>query len=158
MFIFVLIFLIGFLFANMINFYLVYGLENPFSNNIFFNNNSKEAPYDFIKEDKIEVFQDKVIIHIDGASLSRYAPTGSMIPVLDEGSNGIRIKPRSEEDVHIGDIITFEKENELIVHRVIEKGIDEKGIYYITKGDNNDIVDGKTRFKDIKYITIGILW
>ena len=150
-----IIFLLGFLSANFLGFYLFYGLENPFS--IGFNLENS-APYDFIKEEQIKIYEDKIIINIKNASLGRYAPTGSMKPFFDENSNGIRIKPGSEEDIHIGDIITFKQDNYLIVHRVIKKGIDEKGIYFITKGDNNSISDGKVRFKDIEYVMIGILY
>jgi len=151
-----IIFLIGFFSANLINFYLVYGLENPFLN--FSSNTSNNAPFDFVKENQIQVFDDKIVININGASISRYAATGSMKPVLDEGSNGIRIIPKSEGDIHIGDIITFEQSDKLIVHRVISKGLDGDGIYFITKGDNNEIIDGKVRFNQIRYITIGIIW
>lgn len=154
-----LIFAFGFLSANLLNFYLVNGLENPFNNGFEISSfNSKQAPSDFIKEKQIEVYSDKIIIHVENASLSSYAPTGSMKPVLDENSNGIRIIPKSEEDIHIGDIITFQENDYLVVHRVIEKNSDENGTYFITKGDNNGISDGKIRFKNIKYITIGILW
>jgi len=151
-----IIFLIGFLSANIINFYFVYGLENPFLN--FSLNTSNNAPSDYVKENQIQVFDDKIVINIKDASIGRYAPTGSMKPVLDENSNGIRIIPQIEEDIHIGDIITFEQEDKLIIHRVIDKGTDEKGVYFITKGDNNQISDGKIRFQDIKYITVGIIW
>jgi hypothetical protein len=157
----VLIFLFGVLSANLIDFYLVNGLENPFSGfdiSPISSINSKQAPFDFINEKQIEVYNDRVIIYVKNASISSYAPTGSMKPVLDENSNGIRIKPESEEEIHIGDIITFQENDYLVVHRVIEKGSDENGTYFITKGDNNGISDGKIRFKDIKYITIGILW
>ncbi len=151
-----LVFLLGFISASSLGYFLVYGLEIPLS--LSLNNNSNNAPFDFIKEDNIMIYDDKIVISIDGASLSRYAPTGSMIPVLDEGSNGIRIQPNNPEDVHIGDIITFQKNQSLIVHRVIDKGTDEQGDYFITKGDNNTFSDGKIRFKDVKYITIGIIW
>ena len=104
------------------------------------------------------VWLTPIVINIDGASLSRYAPTGSMKPVLDEGSNGIRIKPASESDIHIGDIITFEQDNMLIVHRVVDIGSDNNGTYFITQGDNTNISDGKIRFNQIKYITIGVIW
>ena len=150
-----IIFLLGFLIANIINLYFISGFESPFSY-ILLDNSS--APYDFVKENQIEMFDDKIIIYLKDASLSRYAPTGSMLPLFDENANGIRIKPESEQDIHIGDIISFQKEMDLIVHRVIEIGSDEKGIYFITKGDNNDVSDGKIRFKDIKYITIGVIW
>ncbi len=157
-----IIFLLGFLSANVAGLFLIYGSEIPFSFNNFsltglFNDNNS-APFDFIKENQIQIFEDKIVINVENASISSYAPTGSMLPVLDEGSNGIRIIPKSELDVHTGDIITFNQDNMLIVHRVIEIGTDSEGTYFITKGDNSPINDGKIRFKDIKYITIGIIW
>jgi len=149
------VFLWGFLSANVAGLYFN-ELEIPFPNFPF--DNDVSAPFDFVKESQIEVYDDKIIININDASLSSYASTGSMIPVLNENSNGIRIKPTSEENIHIGDIITFREGAYLIVHRVIEKGADEKGIYFITKGDNNLVNDGKVRFEDIEYITIGVIW
>jgi len=153
-----MIFLFGFLSANIVSYLFMYGLESPFSNGFSLSTNSGNAPSDFIKESDIKVYGDKIVIDIKDASLSNYAPTGSMNPILDENSNGIRIIPESEEKVNIGDIISFQDGNYLIVHRVIEKGIDNEGVYFITKGDNNSINDGKIRFKDIRYITIGVLY
>jgi signal peptidase I len=152
-----IIFLFGFLSANLISYYLVYGVENPFSNG-FGLSSTNHAPSDFVKENQISVYDDKVVINLNNTRISRYASTGSMKPILDENSNGIEIVPTSENQINIGDIITFEQNGNLIVHRVIEKGSDEFGTYFITKGDSNTISDGKIRFKDIKYITIGIIW
>jgi len=135
--------------------------ERPFANFLFLNNisgNSGISPNNFIDEGDILIYPDKIVIKINGASISRYEPTGSMKPVLDEIANGIRVKPKSEMEIDVGDIVSFKKDDFLIVHRVIEKGIDEKGIFFITKGDNNDFSDGKIRFKDIEFITIGILY
>ncbi|VVB78466.1 Uncharacterised protein [uncultured archaeon] len=156
-FVFIMIFLLGFFSANLLSFYLVYGLEKPFPS-LGFASVENHAPSDFIHENQVEVYPDKIIINVDGASISRYAPTGSMKPTLDENSNGIRIIPKSEKDIHLGDIITFEQDNSLIIHRVIEIGNDQNGTYFITKGDNNSINDGKIRFKNIRYLTVGILW
>ena len=156
-----IIFSLGFFSANVINSYLSYGLEKPFFNNFGFSNNgigSSTAPSDFIIENQIEIYSDKVIIKVNNATLSRYATTGSMKPLLDENANGIRIVPTCEEEIHVGDIITYQSNENLIVHRVIERSTDEDGIYFITKGDNNIINDSKIRFKDIKYKTIGVLW
>jgi len=157
-----IIFLIGFLSANILGLYLIYGFEIPLSFNnlsLGFNiNDNNSAPFDFIGESQINVYDDKIIINIDGASLSSYAPTGSMLPVLDKGSNGIRIVPKSEHDIHVGDIISFRQDKMLIVHRVIEIGSDKQGVYFITKGDNSPISDGKVRFENIEYITIGVIW
>jgi len=116
------------------------------------------SPGDWIKESGIHVYENAVVIDIEGASLAKYASTGSMKPVLDDKSTGIRIQPKSSEQISVGDIVTFEENEELIVHRVIDKGEDSEGVYFITKGDNNDITDGKIRFEDIKYVTIGVLW
>ena len=54
--------------------------------------------------------------------------------------------------------MSFEKDNDLIIHRVTERGEDSDGIYFITQGDNSNITDGKIRFEDIKYVTIGVIW
>ena len=154
-----IIFLSGCLVGLLFNLYVYAGIENPIMNPLGLNGmNNKSAPYDFIKENQIEVYPDKIIIKIENASIGRYAPTGSMVPVLDSFSNGIRIVPKSNEEVHVGDIITFNKEDKLIIHRVVEKGMDREGVYFITKGDNNDLNDGKVRFKDISYITVGVIW
>lgn len=154
-----IIFLFGFLSANLVSYYFIYGMEIPFSNNWNFTGyHSDKAPYDFIKENQIEIYKDKIIIYVKDASISRYAPTGSMKPTLDENSNGIRIVPQTEKDIHIGDIITYKDGESLIVHRIIEIGTDKDGTYFIPKGDNNTVSDGKVRFKDIKYVTIGIIW
>lgn len=152
-----IIFSFGFLSANFVSYYLVYGAENPFSNGFNFSD-MKSAPNDSVKENQIEIYDDRVVINIKGASMSRYAATGSMKPVFDENANGIRIVPKSEDEINIGDIITFKEGDSLIVHRVIEKGVDGSGTYFITKGDNNTISDGKIRFKDIKYKTIVMIW
>lgn len=154
---FCIIFLFGFLSANLLSYYIVNGLENPFSNNFSFIDKNN-APEDFVKENQIQIYDDKVVINVKGASLSRYAATGSMKPILDENSNGIRIVPKSEDEINIGDIVTYQSGDSLIVHRVVEKGADSEGIYFIPKGDNNTVSDGKIRFKDIKYVTIAIIW
>ena len=89
---------------------------------LFGSENQKKAPSDFISEDKIIVYPDKLVLDIKDYTINRYAPTGSMIPVLDKGANGISIKPKSEEELNVGDIVTFWIGEELIVHRIIKKG------------------------------------
>jgi len=152
-----IIFLIGFFSSNFLNSFFSF-YENPLSNNFNLDGYQKKAPSDYIKEDNIKIYNDRIVIYVNEASISSYASSGSMIPVLDENSNGIRIKPNSEKDINVGDIISFERNNNLIVHRVIKKSYDENGVYFITKGDNNSLDDGKVRFNEIKYKTIGVLW
>ena len=151
----VLIFALGFLSAYFLNYSLVAGgLEKPFG----FSFNSGIAPANWIQEGDIAITPDSVIINVRGASMSRYADSGSMVPTLDKDANGIRIIPKSEEQVNVGDIITYQLGEDLIVHRIIEKGNDSEGVYFVPKGDNNDFSDGKIRFKDIKYVTIALIY
>ena len=131
------------------------GSEYPLSHLL---GSSASAPSDFIEEKNIEIYSDKIIIKITNASLSEYAPTGSMRPLFDTGANGIRVVPNSPDEIIVGDIVTFDKDNTLVVHRVVEKSSDSAGVYFVTKGDNNLVSDGKIRFADIKYKTIGILY
>ena len=93
--------------------------------------------------------------------MSSYAPTGSMLPIINHTANGIEIPVTSVDQIHVGDIIAFQLEknsNELIVHRVIEIGYDNEGWYCITKGDNNAVDDGKIREWQIKFKTIAIIY
>lgn len=153
-----LVFMLGFLSAYFINYStMLAGVENPLS---FISYGSKNAPTDYLSSENIEFKEDKIIIHIPNAtmSLSKYADTGSMLPVLNENTNGIKIVPKTESEINVGDIITFERDDFLIVHRVIKKGTDSHGTYFITKGDNNLFSDGKIRFKDILYKTIVLVY
>lgn len=123
----------------------------PFGNNV-------EAPSDWVDEDDIIILKDRIILKIPETTLSSYADTGSMKPMFDKGANGIRIKPQSAEEIEVGDIVSYRSLGFLVVHRVVEKGEDDKGVYFITQGDNNAFSDGKVRFEDIKYITIGVIY
>lgn len=112
-----------------------------------------------INESNILVYPDRIIIYLSNATISNYVDSESMKPTLDSGANGIRVQPDGPSSLAVGDIITFKRGLELIVHRIIDIGIDEKGIYYVTKGDNNPVADdGKVRFEDIEYVTVGVLW
>src|SRR3989338_2811338 len=61
-------------------------------------------------EKNIEIYPDRIVIKIDNAMLCRYAPTGSMLPTLNENTIGIKVVPVSEDDISAGDIVTFRKD------------------------------------------------
>jgi signal peptidase I len=94
--------------------------------------------------------------------LTDVLPTGSMKPVLNGDSTVIYKKIDSVEFVDLGDIVIFGTEDQLIGHGVIEKDMDEKGLFLITKGDNNRVDDtftfGKIRDEDIRGVVIGIIY
>ncbi len=150
-----LLIILGFITAVLLDVNQTLGIESPFATNV---QENIQAPSDVLQKKDVEIYPDRVVIHASGVSLGIYAPTGSMKPLLDENANGLRIQPRSADEINVGDIITFTRGEDLIVHRVVEKGTDATGIYFIAKGDSNDLSDGKIRFEDIKYKTIAILY
>ncbi len=120
--------------------------------------NNLAAPSDFISEKDIIIDSDKVTINLSDYVISRYDSSGSMLPVLDKGANGIGIKPKSPDEINVGDIVSFFQGESLIVHRVIEKGSDKEGVFFVTKGDNNDFDDGKIRFSQIDSVLVILIY
>jgi len=154
----ILVFLLGFLSSSFL--FLILGsseLEIPRVTGLA-TLGEKEIPSDKISNEDIIILEDEIILKIPNATLLTYAATGSMEPFLGEGANGIRIVPEFESEIEVGDIISYRDFSGLIVHRVVEKGMDSKGVYFIAQGDNNVFSDGKIRFEDVEYITIGILY
>ncbi len=131
-------------------------LEVPFATGLV--SFDASAPSDWVADEDIIVFKDYIVLRIANATLSSYTDSGSMKPLLDMGANGIRIVPENSNQIEIGDIVSFRFGDMLIVHRVVEKGLDSEGIYFITQGDNNVFADDKIRFEDIEYVTVGIIW
>jgi len=136
--------------------------ERPGSLNLFDGfSNDRQSPSDWVKENQIHVYQDKIIIDVQGAVWSRFADTNSMDPLLDKGSNGIEIMPDSAGDIKVGDIISYRSKyaDGVFIHRVIDKGEDSEGVYFIVKGDNNKYADpGKIRFSQVEGVLVGIIY
>lgn len=125
---------------------------------VLLKNEDLRVPFDFVSEDKIKADKDTVIIEIENPVLSRYFDSESMNPVLGKGATGVGVKPKSEADIHVGDIISFWQDSKILVHRVLEKGLDEQGVYFITKGDNNNFDDGKIRFSQIDSVLVAVIY
>ncbi|HEY9076687.1 MAG TPA: signal peptidase I [Anaerolineaceae bacterium] len=64
----------------------------------------------------------------------------SMIPTLYAGDVVIT-RPVEASQVKVGDLVRFTQNNLNIMHRVMEIQQTEKGIIFITRGDNNDVND-----------------
>ena len=79
--------------------------ENP----LMINPKELISPSDIIKENQIVIYEDRIVIFIPHAKWSRYADTNSMDPILDKGANGLQIIPNSAEEIHIGDIVTYDQ-------------------------------------------------
>ena len=118
------------------------------------------SPAIWVPENQIEMKSDSVVIHLNNPQWAILADTNSMDPVFDAGSHLIQIFPKSKDDIHVGDIISYNSPMGFsIVHRVREIGNDEQGWYAIVKGDNNPTPDPwKVRFEMVTRITVGIIY
>lgn len=124
-----------------------------------FNASEMPSPGDWIKENQIKVYKDRVVLEIDNPAWANFTDTNSMDPFLDEDSNTIEIKPEAPEQVNPGDIISYQTGEGIIIHRVVERGEDKEGLYYLVKGDNNSSQDPfKVRFKDIKGVVVAVIY
>ncbi|MEK6867463.1 MAG: signal peptidase I [Nanoarchaeota archaeon] len=135
------------------------GVLEKVNNFLTFSSAEIMSPEDHITEEQIKVYDDRVVLDVDDPIWSSFTDTNSMDPLLDVGANGIEIKPQFEDDISVGDVISYKSGNGVVIHRVIEIGTDEEGTYYIVKGDNNPIADKeKIRFEDIQGILIAVVY
>jgi len=121
----------------------------------------KPSPVDRIQDSDVNVFSNSVRIDIKNAKWRSYIDSNSMDPLIDKGTTTIEITPKYSSDINVGDIIAYEVDgyDYAFVHRVVEIGEDEEGIYFTTKGDNFYREDpDKVRFSDIEGIVVGILY
>ncbi|MBN1644446.1 hypothetical protein JW851_00200 [Candidatus Woesearchaeota archaeon] len=123
--------------------------------------NTGISPNDWIKQDDIHVYRSHIEIDLKNAVWANFTDTNSMTPVLGSKSNAIQVKPQNEEDIHIGDVISFRNKvnKRRIIHRVIGIGNDPEGRYFLTKGDNNKEEDNiKVRFNDIERVLVAVVY
>ncbi len=121
----------------------------------------RESPQDRIKDADVNVYGSRVIINIENAKSRKFIDSNSMDPLIDEGTTTIEAKPKNAAEIKVGDIIAYDVKgyDYAFVHRVVGIGNDEKGVYFITKGDNYWKEDpDKVRFSQIEGIIVGILY
>ncbi|MEK6945191.1 MAG: signal peptidase I [Nanoarchaeota archaeon] len=152
----ILIFVLAILILNAV--FILYVLDRGIISGFVISNGNFESPSDFLNESSITANNTSVTFFIEKPSFIRYEDSGSMAPTLGVNSTGVVITPKTEGEVNVGDIVTFRKNGELIVHRVIEKNYDGNGVYFVTKGDNNNIDDGKIRLQDIESVLVAVIY
>ena len=121
----------------------------------------KPSPYERIEKERIFVYDDEVVIKIKNPQWAVFTDTKSMDPVIDSTSKAIEIVPKSESEIHIGDIVAYQSKYKdgIVIHRVVEIEHDSFGWYAILKGDNNNSEDpGKVRFEQIKRVVIAVIY
>jgi signal peptidase len=132
---------------------------NSYSQYTITGTNERPSPSDWVKSNQIKIYNDRIVIEVPGAIYAEFADTNSMDPVLDAGTNGIEIIPESPNQIRVGDIIAYKSEYGTIIHRVVDKGVDSKGIYFITKGDNNKNPDPeKVRFEQVERVLVALIY
>ncbi|MEW5896408.1 MAG: signal peptidase I [Nanoarchaeota archaeon] len=118
-----------------------------------------QSPGDWIKEEQIKVYKDRVVIDINDASWAGFTDTNSMDPFIDKNTNAIEISPKDPQSINVGDVISYQTEKGVIIHRVIDKGRDKLGVYYLVKGDNNNFSDPfKVRFENVKGVVVAVIY
>lgn len=94
--------------------------------------------------------------------------TGSMEPTISTNANVV-VKSVDAEDLEVGDIITFQSQDEAIygsanTHRIIEVTTDEAGeLCFITQGDANPVADDIAVYPEdiygkVVFYTTAIYW
>lgn len=121
----------------------------------------RPSPCDRVAESDILVFKDRIIINFKDAEWATFTDSNSMDPVIDIGANALEYIPESEQEICVGDIVSYKSKyaSGTIIHRVIEISYDDNGWYARMKGDNNPYTDpGKVRFDQVQRVVIGIIY
>jgi len=117
------------------------------------------SPSNWIKEEDITVKNNQVIFNVLNPTWAKFTDTNSMDPFIDEDSHAIEIIPDSPGKIQVGDVISYKTSYGIIIHRVINKGEDNKGIYYLVQGDNNTIRDPfKVRFDEVQGVVVAVIY
>ena len=161
--VFLIVFSLGWLLNSAITSFVYYDAEKPLPLSVmpFMKAPERLSPSDHVKEEQIHVYSDRVVLDIKGANWAKFTNTNSMDPYMDEDSNSIEIKPTTPNDIKEGDIISYYSSitGDLVVHRVVGKDNDSRGVFYIVKGDNNSQKDPeKVRFEQVHGVLVGIIY
>jgi len=133
----------------------------------------QNSPGNTVREEQIKVYKNKAelifedpnshdewLVHmdLDSPSWSTFTDTNSMDPVFDIEANTIRLAVPAET-LQIGDIVSYQHGENIIIHRIVHIDNDEEGLYFILKGDNNPTSDpGKVRASQILGKIVAIIY
>ena len=120
--------------------------------NIYFSD-YRPYKYDFIQahHTKIQINENEGNLLLNNATCL-YSEGSSMNPVMFN-DNYVCYKKAVIDDVKLGNIIVFRKEDQILAHRVVVK----EGNRILTKGDNNNIRE-EVIPEDIIGIVVAIIY
>lgn len=119
----------------------------------------RAVPQSRIDFQDLDIDRNAVLIQAADVTPALIGPTGSMRPILDEGTIVLELPVMKPEELYPGDIIIYELDGTRIIHRIVALGYDTDGWYAIAKGDNNPEPDPeKIRFAQIRGVVGGIIY
>lgn len=134
-------------FGVLIPFTIYIILSRNIKNNIDIKKNKKNVnkiSRDFIT---IPIMLMLIIIIILVSGIAKYqmiaVASDSMTPVFSRG-DAVILKKIDAEDVKIGDVLVFKKDDLVITHRVTKIKEENSKLYFYTKGDANISIDAET--------------
>ncbi len=120
--------------------------------------NERPSPKERINISDIHISNNRVVIDVKNPKWAIFTDTNSMDPVLDVEAKAIEVDANCD-DIQVGDIVSYKSKEGVIIHRVIEIGYDDKGKYFIFKGDNNKLRDPyKVRCSDLQRVVVAIIY
>ena len=121
----------------------------------------KASPFDHVKSSQIRVMKNKVEINMQNIQWWEIKDTNSMDPLIDIGSVALSIKPKSPDDINLGDVGIYNSKllRTVIIHRVVKVDSDEKGEFYKFRGDNLKYIDPEdVRFNMVEGVMVGVIY
>ena len=130
------------------------------------NENVPVSPCSRVNFGDVITYTNQVNIQSSDIVKGKVAGTGSMLPAISPSATVLYKKTNNVDDLCLGDIVVYDKTqcnpngiSNTTIHRIVSKDIDDIGIYYTVKGDNNKAIDNcKIRLDDIKLVVVGILY
>lgn len=75
--------------------------------------------------------------------------SGSMAPEINIGDL-IIVKKDENMEYKANEIVSFKQDEDIITHRIVKIRKEKEKVYYITRGDNNEVNDAKIEAKEIE--------
>jgi hypothetical protein len=98
----------------------------------------------------------------DNISIFEVANTNSMEPLFDDNCQvimeDVSVGANIRQPLVEGDIVVYESNGGLIIHRLTEQRLINNDIYWLLRGDNNFLPDGWIKQSRIKYRLVGVLY
>ncbi|MBI4145418.1 hypothetical protein HY493_04415 [Candidatus Woesearchaeota archaeon] len=127
-----------------------------------FGPNDVPGPITSLLASQVHVFNDRVEIDMGDMIPAVFTDTDSMGHTLDQGTIALEQTITDPRQVQVGDIVSYKTPlapDAIIIHRVIEIGNDEEGVFYIFQGDGLSEPDpAKVRFSQLQREVIGLLY